>query len=336
MIDKQWSQVNRCRLYRDLFVVFWLLKNGKKKNILFIEQFFHKIFKRNVTLTTSGRRAIYAILDTNKINREKTVFITKFSSFCLYQSVGSLSNVSTDNLNQNVVLVNHKWGKLNLVELDLKKSTLIIEDSCDSLIERSEDVLMNNGSYEIISLSKIIGSFSGGIIIHNTDAKKIYETQRFLKHSILSYIQIVRKILRSILPYRGFKPLGLEHLNQKLTSFEVAHIRTCLENYSRNIHLAKSRYDEVAKLFGSKFKKLSLRFGPGLVLQLEENNLSLLKNSLPQHALIRYFDISLSNDSYANHQQVLYLPVHSGISDTLFEEYLTFIHKNSSSIKIIF
>lgn len=335
MSDKQWSQINPRGAVKGILKSFWLLKNGKKKNVRTVEDFFYEIFKKEVTLTTSGRRAIYLILDKNKIGRQKTVFITKFSSFCMYQSIGSLSNVSSDFLEPNVLLINHKWGKVNRINLISRESILTIEDSCDSLIENPEDVFTNNGSYEIISLSKIINSFSGGLIVHNNGVEKIYESNRFFKNNVFSYTQLFRKILRSLIPQYDWKPLGLEHLNSKLNSFEVAFIVTCLENHSRNIRLAKHRYQVVSQICGSKFKKLSNRFGPGLVIQFEGKDLDQFEFTLPKFALVRYFDTSLTNDLNAHYKQIIYMPLHSGISDTLFKEYISFITQNLSDIGVI-
>ena len=54
-----------------------------------------------------------------------------------------------------------------------EKNIKIIEDSVDSIILHKNDLFTNKGDFEIVSLPKIIGSISGGIII--TKNKSFYE-----------------------------------------------------------------------------------------------------------------------------------------------------------------
>ena len=129
-----------------------------------IEDFFSQQYDCYVCLMPSGRSSISIILRYLNFTRSKTVFIPKWSSNCLYSSIGPYSNVSTDLIDPDLILVNHKWGYGYQLHQDYSKK-IIIEDSVDTIHLDNSSLFQNNGIAEIISLPKIIGSFSGGLIL---------------------------------------------------------------------------------------------------------------------------------------------------------------------------
>ena len=325
MLDNQWSGVNKAELGINSLKIFALMLKGKNRNILEIEDFFNDIYKKKITLTTSARSAIRMILENNKIDRRDTAFITKFSSYCLYQAVGSLTNVSTDYSDPKVVLVNHKWGKLNSYLSQSSKKILVIEDSCDSLVKFKEDLFPNGGDYEIFSLSKIIQSVSGGLIVHNDDGSAIRENTNNSSTRSFSFFQFIRKLARVMFPKYRWKEIAYDHLNHRLNFIEVSVIRFCLKNYSSNLATAEKRFSEIENICGPKFMKNSNRFGPGIVIELTSDVIKPLEFRIPTNIIIRHFDTSRKNDYQSNYKEVLYAPVHSSISDKSFERIKDFI-----------
>ena len=61
----------------------------------------------------SARASITLYLRFNKIRRSEIVSIPKWSSSCLYTSIGSFSNISINDPKADVILINHKW-EINL------------------------------------------------------------------------------------------------------------------------------------------------------------------------------------------------------------------------------
>jgi hypothetical protein len=213
---------------------------------------------------------------------------------------------------------------------------LTIEDSCDSLIENNKDLFPNLGDYEIISLSKIMNSISGGIILHNKNAIKINNQKSNTRFNFTSEMKFGRKLIRAFFPRYNWKPLCFEHLNHALSHVEVAHIRTCLKNYHRNLQLIRHRLITIENLCGDKFNRFSNRIGPGVVVEFHENKIDAVESSLPPKSLIRHFDTSLSNDKDASYKKIVYLPLHANIDHETFEKFEDFINRNLFQIGSVY
>jgi hypothetical protein len=147
--------------------------------------------------------------------------------------------------------------------------------------------------------------------------------------------QFLMKVLR-IAKLRNSE-LGLqnEYANTYLTSIEVAMIRNATRRYEQNFKFNCSRYSQIQDLF-----KLSVvpvnRIGPGVVLSFRniESQCELDKIELPEGVLFRHFDFSRSNDAEATYLECIYVPIHSGIPNALFEKYLEFLSKYQTRLEI--
>ena len=124
------------------------------------------IFKHNTVLVPSVRSGMSQILNILGINRDKDVFITKYSSHCLYTSLGAFTNITTTNLAQDVTILNNKWGYTN-IQGNLPKTSDILDDSCDTYFSSEYKHFANGELASFISLPKVIGSYTGGIILLN-------------------------------------------------------------------------------------------------------------------------------------------------------------------------
>ena len=103
-----------------------------EKKIKKIENFFTNKLGHQAKLFPSGRAAIATILRFLKINRSSEVYTDKWSSHCLFNTIGAYSNINTQIYNPNLVICIHKWGKVKNIKI--KKNFKIIEDSVDSII----------------------------------------------------------------------------------------------------------------------------------------------------------------------------------------------------------
>lgn len=139
-------------------------ENLRCRLINVIESFFKKKYEEHVALVPSGRSAIALLLKYKMLNRAHTVFIPKWSSFCMYGAIGNICNISTDYVKPDFVLINHKWGN-TIKHRSSHDNGMTMEDSVDTIHYSKDALFPNDSDYEIISLPKVIGSFSGGVII---------------------------------------------------------------------------------------------------------------------------------------------------------------------------
>ena len=126
-----------------------------------IEKFFSDKYGYDAFLYPSAKAIIGSILRFYDFNRSKEVFVNKWVSHCLFNTVGRYTNISTSYKNPDMIIAIHKWG---FEQIFSKSRKIIIEDSVDSIILKKNKMFLNNSEFEFISLSKIVGSFSGGII----------------------------------------------------------------------------------------------------------------------------------------------------------------------------
>jgi len=127
-----------------------------------LESFFSNQLGFPCILLPSGRSAISLAMISLFMNRELSIFAPKYSSHCVWNVLGRHANPSIQiNKDINAVLAVHKYAEKYSLDEDIK---MIIEDSCDSLILNKKDMFPVGGAFEIFSLPKIMGTYSGGIL----------------------------------------------------------------------------------------------------------------------------------------------------------------------------
>jgi putative PLP-dependent aminotransferase (TIGR04422 family) len=138
-----------------------------------IEGFFRDLYPGiDVVLMPSGRSCLLAVIQYLELRRNDHIFIPPYSSHCVINALGYAATPSpTVSEKIKAELVFHQWG---FVQKSNVKG-IIIEDSVDSLIPKGGALFPNDGRFEILSLSKIFGCLTGGIILcqHTEDAEKI-------------------------------------------------------------------------------------------------------------------------------------------------------------------
>lgn len=331
-IEMQWPSPSRWEVLSAIVSSIWLLRFGSKKNTEQIEHTLKTLYGVEVKLFPSGRSAISGILSAMCFGRDKTVFITKYSSFCLYQSIGYRSNVSTDFHSPQGVIVNHKWGKTNYDERLPLNTELIIEDSCDSQIFGKRALFPNKGHFEIVSLTKVLGAISGAVVLINPQysiTKSFLDSSKSSK--VISYRQFFRKIRRLVSPQKNFGNLENEQVNWTLNALEVASIRFYVNRQPFIENLMKDRIDRISKL-NNYYPCSFYRIGPGVVIKFASEKFLFDAHSFLAGSLIRHFDLSLTNDNFHVYEKVLFLPIHSKISSEMFEKNMKYLENNQELI----
>jgi putative PLP-dependent aminotransferase (TIGR04422 family) len=280
-----------------------------------IESFFKDRFKVDPILVPSGRAAISLLIQYFNINRSNQVFTSLWSSHCLFNTIGAFSNPTVHfHENLDMIIINHKWG----VTVRLKDSFdgILLEDSVDSIFLNKDTLFPNETSFEIISLPKVVGSYSGGILFSKNKSITNYIKDLQKKNHDLAKYQSRLKNKASRGEVNDFDSwVYNESWNTALDANALEDIRKMLPNYDHNKEIILQRLDIIKKRFGLELRDQK-RIGPVFVFPISEyQDLSGSEISLRHFS----FSESVENQQY---EKVLVLPLHFGISDEMFNRLL--------------
>jgi putative PLP-dependent aminotransferase (TIGR04422 family) len=298
------------------------LKYEKKIDIKLVnelEDYFQKYYGFKIILFPSARAGIASILRFLKIDRSKEVFVNKWVSYCIFNTVGRYTNISTSFKAPDLALAIHKWGFEQIIPK--KKNIKIIEDSVDTIIENKNDLFENKGDFEIISLPKIIGSVSGGIVITKNLNFYKYAKKEQTKNRELGKYQSRLKFADINKKKTFHSWLYHESTNTFLEYNALLNIEKCLKNFQINKKIISERKEYLEENFdkaGLKFKRL----GPVIPIKYK-----IIKN----HELMsKYFLLRrIHKDKYKIHtfEKVYLLPIHFKITHKKFKFYLGILKK---------
>jgi putative PLP-dependent aminotransferase (TIGR04422 family) len=262
----------------------------------------------------SGRSAISIILRTNGLSRGDSVFAPRFSSNCVWDAISHTADPCNHfHPEVDAAIAVHKWGQVHKFSED--NDFLIIEDSVDSLFISNDTLFPNGGRYEVVSLPKIIGSYTGGLILvrDSNDASKLSNLQAD-NAELGRYQSRLRFQSKRDSSSKFCKWRHLEHQNTYLDLNAVVNIKKCLDNYVVNRDIIQDRLIEITKRTQIKYDPTRL---PPLVAFSEyennDNNVNIL--------LSRHVNRSKLLDK-PMFQVASLLPIHFGISDKDFENAL--------------
>ena len=128
-----------------------------------VEDILAKYFPSALPIVfSSGRSAIFFCLLYNKLNRNNIIEYFPYANECIISSISQISNPVPLNhvIKSDFKISYHHWG----YPIKIKYHKNIIEDSADSLYIKNSNLFTGNGDFEIWSLPKILGTYSGGIL----------------------------------------------------------------------------------------------------------------------------------------------------------------------------
>ena len=149
------------------------------------------------------------------------------------------------------------------------KKIFLIDDSSDSLPEKEFKACVNSTLLEVISLTKIIGSYCGGLVLTNNYNFYSYLKTHQMEGAELANLQSQKKYNCLVLKKKNF-----EWHYSELENYGVDH-NTCenifenLKNFEINLLLLKKRKQLFLK-YGNGTDKY--RVGPCIIMQYKEKN----------------------------------------------------------------
>jgi len=284
-----------------------------------IENYFQTNYGYKIILLPSARAGIASILRFLKIDRSKEVFVNKWVSHCIFNTVGRYSNISTSFKSPDVALAVHKWGFEQIIPP--KKNIRIIEDSVDSIILDKNDLFINKSEFEIFSLPKIINSVCGGIVITKNLHFYEFSKKEQMKNKDLGKYQSRRKFEQINKKKTFHSWLYHESENTFLEYNALLDIKKNLKNFEVNKKIILKRKINFKNNF-NKIAYFSKRLGPIIPIRYETiKNHDLMK----KYFLIRY--IHKSKIDVEKFMKVYLLPIHFKISEIKYRSYVEILKK---------
>jgi putative PLP-dependent aminotransferase (TIGR04422 family) len=141
-------------------------ENAKKRSTLHdcLDDFFTHMLGYPVIVMSSGQASLSLVLQYYEANRSQVIYVPKWAAHCLWHVTGSYANPTcTDLQAANIILAVHKYGFVKHYLPNAKQ--IIIEDSVDSLLCNGNSLFPNGGDFEIVSLPKVMGIYSGALLV---------------------------------------------------------------------------------------------------------------------------------------------------------------------------
>ncbi len=285
-----------------------------------IEKFFQKHYGYKTILFPSARAGIASILRFLKIDRSKEVFVNKWVSHCIFNTVGRYSNVSTSFKSPNLALAVHKWGFEQI--FPKRRNFKIIEDSVDSIFLSKDHIFINGSEFEILSFPKIIGSISGGFIITKNSNFYKFAKKEQMKNKDLGKYQSRRKFEEFNKKKTFHTWLYHESKNTFLEYNSLLDIKKNLKNFEINKKIIFNRTAALKKDF-NKVIYFSRRLGPVVPIKY---NLIKNHNLMNKYFLIR--NLHKTKKQLETFEKVYLLPVHFKISKKKYQLFIEILKKS--------
>jgi putative PLP-dependent aminotransferase (TIGR04422 family) len=281
-----------------------------------IESELFRLYKHPLVLLPSARAGLASILEFLNISKQHSVFAPKYSSHCIWDVLGRVTNPTTRmDVDIDVVLAVHKWG-FNITSAHSNYPCLI-EDSVDSL-SCPEALFQLSGQFELFSLPKLIGSYSGGVVL-----SKNIDYLDWIKEIRFNNIELITN--QSYLKHRAamgvvesmLLPEHNEALNRGLDESALKHIVHCLPNFKINQKIIRDRIRQLNDYFQVELIPYDIKRLPCVF----PVNTKVFKCNQPEIFMLRHFDYArrLENSTYA---PCWLLPLHFGIKDKIFFKML--------------
>ena len=281
------------------------------KTISNLENELYEMFPSgHPVICSSGRVALYIALNELKFDRSKNFNLYPYASHCIINTVARLTNPIPYKLTDKMKIVYHQWG----IKFNCNYSPLI-EDSVDSLYEKKTPLFAMGSKFEIWSLSKILGTSSGGVLWCKNEKDAI---------SIRSKIENKRGILFSWIlrllgsRYECFYPFweGTEKGYKGISAFQVNEILSRIKEWDSLVKNRKEKLRKFLKYSILKEKELNGRLPSCLPLKIKINNKKLYEMGFSTGA--RHFHYN------SQFEKVFPLPIHQDVNIISLNKIINF------------
>tara|TARA_B100000795_G_scaffold254328_1_gene225146 strand:- start:2957 stop:3856 length:900 start_codon:yes stop_codon:yes gene_type:complete len=197
-----------------------------------IEKLLSSLFPSgHPVLLSSGRSAIYLALLATESNRSKRIQIFEYASHCVLDAISRIATpFGFNDKNTEYKIHYHQWGYTNKILSD----SILIEDSVDTLYVPGTPLFQCNGDFEIWSLTKTLGTFTGGVLW--CKSKKVAVKCRRIRDSHKrSNLQLFLKIFSEKFNFLSNFWFSREAVNMRLSLFSLGEIEVKIKHWSEEV-----------------------------------------------------------------------------------------------------
>lgn len=284
-----------------------------------IESFFADRLGAPALLVPSARAGLALLLSHHGIQRGDDVFAPRWSAHCLWDVISRTATPrSRLDDDVDVALAVHQWGQIHDAPADI--DALVVEDSVDSLLTDGRTLFPNSGRYELLSLPKLVGSYTGGIILFReaADARAVRTTRSPDRSLGRRQSRLRHSETRG--EDTGHKRWGdREHENQWLDGNALRNIEACLPYYEYNADTIRDR-----------LAQLDERDLPSAELDVRDSRLPPVapfptdRESVSEPVTCRHLNVArdLADPVY---ERTALVPLHFGVTESFFERTLSLV-----------
>jgi putative PLP-dependent aminotransferase (TIGR04422 family) len=283
-----------------------------------LDEYFTRRIGHPAIVMSSGQAAISLALRFYNVNRGHTIFASRWSSHCVWNVTGRYGNpTSSTPASADVVLAIHRYGFVELCPPQTSRP--VIEDSCDSFVTDGRHLFPNGGDFEIVSVPKVSGIYSGGLLIARTAelADRIKPATREFG-AVNEYAGLQRYLGQSGKgpPFCDPNVLEWQNFCPDLTVLQA--IEANLDAFDRNRKTIELRLSYLAR-HATRLLDLARPLSDGRlppVLPIP------LRGSAPEGVLVRHCNRSNSLDR-PDYVPCALVPLHFGIGDEQFRDIVS-------------
>jgi putative PLP-dependent aminotransferase (TIGR04422 family) len=286
-----------------------------------IEDILNKYFPSGYpVLFPSARSALYFCIIYNRLNRENFVEYFPYANECILSSISQVTNPVPLNFykNSDLKISYHHWG----YQIKLKNHNKILEDSADSLYLKNSKLFNSNGNFEIWSLPKILGTFSGGILWCK-DINDYNEIKKIYPDSKIGFVNSFSKLFshKSSYFYNLWKAECYSNFN--LPNFYRKEIYRALENWSYYTDLVQKNIEIISTIIEDWVPKNNNRLPCVIPFKEDLKIFNILKNKGIKNDL-RMFNVNFDENDQ-KYEKVYSVPVHYQVNKEFLKKIISII-----------
>jgi putative PLP-dependent aminotransferase (TIGR04422 family) len=276
-----------------------------------IESYLQTLFPNtHPVLFSSVRSGMNSILLHEEAKRSDLIFVPPYSPHCVFDSITRISTPTTD-VNQKVK-ISFEYYPYGFNFCSNQSAEIIVKDRADSFLTSNYNFFEGKSKFEMVSLVKILGTSSGGVIFCSSDkdAQSLINI-RNSRNNKISNINVFFKRTPSLAPYWQ----GTESISGSVSRFDTQNIWNLLKQYPA---IEKIRKDNFELFKDFDLPEIAVGVIPtSIPVSSTDHNLELLKkNKISTET--RMFNYS-SIENPIDFKNILPLPIHQELTFSTLE-----------------
>lgn len=274
---------------------------------------------------SSARAGLAVLVEAIGLGRADLVWLPRFSSHCVIDAIGRTATPTPVLQSKDVraALVHHQWGYPH--SASAPPTARIIEDSADTLHVPGSRLCALGGEYEIVSLPKVLGCLTGGVVFCRDEQASGRLAESRDKRRSPVRVQFLAKLAGRWSAQARAYWAGAECANARLPPMGLRDIMLGLDRIDRIIADRRAKLDVVGALKPGWLRSSELRLPSNLPMEHDDRLLQRLAGE-GLRLEVRHFNVDQSGDDSA-WRRVIRVPLHQGVPVAMLERIASIASK---------